>query len=84
LLDANILHLSPTHFASAFLFVIPQGSALAPTLHLNLHLHLSWFVSRRHPERSEGPPYSPLHLPLLLPLPFFLSFPQAICFYLCL
>ena len=43
---------------------------------LLLPLPLPLLVLRRHPERSEGPPYWPLLLLLLLPLllPFCLSF----------
>jgi len=41
-----------------------------------LRLSLSLFVFRRHPERSDGPPYWFLSLLLLLPLrlPFFDNF----------
>jgi hypothetical protein len=45
-------------------------------------LQLQLLVFRRHPERSEGPPYWPLSL--FLPLLFFLSFPLGICFFVCL
>jgi hypothetical protein len=54
-------------FALAFLAVIPSAAR-------NLLLLLQ--ASRRHPERSEGPPYLSLLLLLLLylHLPFWLSF----------
>jgi len=44
-----------------FLVVIPAGNLLLPLL-LPLPLPLSWllFVFRRHSERSEEPPHSPV------------------------
>jgi len=54
-------------FAFAFLSVIPSGNLL-------LLLPLPLQVLRRHPERSEGPPYLSLPLLLPLPLPFFDNF----------
>ena len=44
------------------------------------------FLLRRHPDpallEGEGSLYLPL--PLLVPLPFFPSFPLGICFFVCL
>jgi hypothetical protein len=55
-----------------FLFVIPEGNLRLP-LPLLLPLFLPLFVFRRHPERSEGPPYWLLQLQLPLPLLLLLS-----------
>jgi hypothetical protein len=84
----------PSAVALAFLSVIPSGNLLLPLplpLPLPPPLPLPLPCHRPFHHRVPGAPSVRAfadgwgsHSPLLLPLPFFLSFPPGICFFLCL